>query len=81
MWFITVGQFGNMLVMLDGEDHKRYVRKFHHSTPCRVHIILRQRRALSLAFSNAAVRNLIPVFLDSASKVRKSTRRVIVVDH
>lgn len=61
-------KFGRGLLWAEGESHRRYVAFFGiMSSP---DFRISQRKALSPAFSNAAIRRLTSVFYDAAYKVR-----------
>jgi hypothetical protein len=57
------------LLWAEGESHRRFVR-YHGFHPNHLwYAYHRQRKALSPAFSNAAIRKLTPIFYDAAYKV------------
>lgn len=63
-----VGQVGRGLLWAEGEGHKRYVVRLLRQPPG-LYAGHRQRKALSPAFSNSAIRKITSVFYDSAYKV------------
>jgi hypothetical protein len=67
-------------MIMEGETHKRYyllvMSRRNHFGP---YIISRQRRALSYAFSISAIRDLSPVFFDTAYRVRLVRCRSLVL--
>jgi len=67
---MLIVKFGRGLLWAEGESHRRFVAiipayRLYDRVAAR-----RQRKALSPAFSNAAIRRLTSVFYDSAYKVK-----------
>lgn len=71
---LPIQQVGKGVLWADGESHRRYVDRCLNGISCVINpaVAHRQRKALTPAFSNAAIRKLTPVFFDSAYRVKEA---------
>ena len=67
----TSRQIGRGLMWAEGDSHKRCVTVVFHPL-CLLTGGFRQRKTLTPAFSNSAIRHLTPIFIDSAYKVKNA---------